>query len=706
MTSKNLAPATILLLSLISSAAGQQQSCTVNGGPPLVRAEGFTELPGDIVIVCNGGTPTVAGNLIPRANLTVFLNVNVTSRIVPSAGSEALLVIDDPGSATHRGTHQLACGSTDGCDVMGTASPADAVQGIPGPEPFDGTGGRPNIFLSRAPSDGSVMFLGVPFDPPGKSTRVYRIVNLRVLATGVSPSPIGPGLVVALISTSGAGAPAIPTAQLVIGSVQEGMHLTLRDGSDAAALSGSGFVIQQGSGLAPGGTPSVYLRFSEGFSTAFKTRTDAAFTDTESSPPPANQNVPGAAYYSESGFTLDQYTGVASFGTRVKGAFLHIPNGLRVWVGVTNHLPRTRVARLIGDESGAFSPLPSTDMFGTFAVREVKITRGSGYAVWEILQSDPNSTEDFDIPVWFTGNPAAVGAGTVRGSLAPNPSQGAFSASDADDASSTLPIPRFADRSFEMNIVQVTPAAMPPPTIDSVVNGASFLPGIQNNTWVSVLGTNLAGTSRSWTQPEIVNGQLPTSLDGASVTVNGQQGAIAYISPTQINVLAPADSALGPVAVVVRNSAGLVSVPVSAQLQKYAPGLFKFDPQNRKYAAALIARTDGGVDYAGPPGLFGTDVTTRPVKPGETLLLWGTGFGPTSPPVPWGVVFNGAATLTDKVTITVGGTPAEVQFAGVSGAGLYQFNVVVPSVPDGDQKVLASIAGLSSQDNVFVAVAH
>ena len=69
-------------------------------------------------------------------------------------------------------------------------------------------------------------------------------------------------------------------------------------------------------------------------------------------------------------------------------------------------------------------------------------------------------------------------------------------------------------------------------------------------------------------------------------------------------------------------------------------------------------------------------------------------------------MFNGAATLTDKVTITVGGTPADVQFAGVSGAGLYQFNVVVPSVPDGDQKVLASIAGLSSQDNVFVAVAH
>jgi phosphatidylinositol-3-phosphatase len=254
------------------------------------------------------------------------------------------------------------------------------------------------------------------------------------------------------------------------------------------------------------------------------------------------------------------------------------------------------------------------------------------------------------------------------------------------------------------NEASATPSAVTAPVIASVVNGASFLPGIQENCWVTIAGSNLSTTTRTWkAHTEIVNGKLPTSLDGVSVSIDGKPASMYYISPGQIDVLAPGDSNLGPVEVKVTIANGTSSSAV-AQLQKYSPAFFKFGEQGGKYIAALIALAGGKVDYLGPVGLFGSTRASRPAKPGEVILLYGTGFGPTNPAVPSGMVFSGAAKLTDKIAVTIGGVPAKVQFAGVTGVGLYQLNVVVPPLPDGDQKVIATIGGLASQDNSFIAV--
>ena len=85
-----------------ASTANAQQvaafSCIGNAGvPPIVRAEGLTELVGDLVLNCNGGISTPAGAAVPQANVQIFLNTNVTSRITASDWSEALLMIDEPG---------------------------------------------------------------------------------------------------------------------------------------------------------------------------------------------------------------------------------------------------------------------------------------------------------------------------------------------------------------------------------------------------------------------------------------------------------------------------------------------------------------------------------------------------------------------------------------------------------------------------------
>src|SRR5271168_4418788 len=80
-----------------------------------------------------------------------------------------------------------------------------------------------------------------------------------------------------------------------------------------------------------------------------------------------------------------------------------------------------------------------------------------------------------------------------------------------------------------------------PPTITLVANAEGESPTIAPNTWVEVKGLNLskAGDSRIWQGSDFVNGQLPVSLDGVSVTVGGKSAYVYYISPTQVNILTP-----------------------------------------------------------------------------------------------------------------------------------------------------------------------
>ena len=90
--------------------------------------------------------------------------------------------------------------------------------------------------------------------------------------------------------------------------------------------------------------------------------------------------------------------------------------------------------------------------------------------------------------------------------------------------------------------------------------------------------------------------------------------------------------------------------------------------------------------------------TATPAKPGEVIILRGAGFGPANPAVPAGQVFSGANPLANTVTVTIGGQNAQVDFAGVVGAGLVQINVHVPSsINNGDAAVVASIGGVSTR---------
>lgn len=235
------------------------------------------------------------------------------------------------------------------------------------------------------------------------------------------------------------------------------------------------------------------------------------------------------------------------------------------------------------------------------------------------------------------------------------------------------------------------------PSVEAVVNGASFEPQVSPGSWVSLFGQDLATTRRIWREEEILEGVLPAELDGVRVEFGGRPAAVYYVSPGQLNVQVPTGLPEGPVPVEVIHR-GQRSAAFTAQVRRVAPGFFRFEQGGGQFAAAVFAEPEQNqVVYVGRPEWFGGAVPARPAKPGERVLLFGTGFGPTNPEVPAGRVFSGAAPLAEPVQVRIGGIPARVEFAGLAGAGLYQFNLVVPEgVAPGDAAVEADIAGVAT----------
>jgi uncharacterized protein (TIGR03437 family) len=230
-----------------------------------------------------------------------------------------------------------------------------------------------------------------------------------------------------------------------------------------------------------------------------------------------------------------------------------------------------------------------------------------------------------------------------------------------------------------------------------VLNGASFQPGIGSDAWMTISGTNLASKTDTWNN-SIVNGALPTTLDGVGVSVGGQPAFIEYVSPTQINAIAPGVPA-GSVPVTVTNSNG-TSAAATAQLSAEQPAFFQWGT----YAVATRQDFSLAVKSGTFPG-----TTTVPAKPGDVIILWGTGFGPTSPAAPGGVETPSTATYNTAtaVSVTVGGKPATVYGAALAPgyAGLYQVAIQIPaSLANGDYPVVATVSGVQSPATTLITV--
>ena len=214
---------------------------------------------------------------------------------------------------------------------------------------------------------------------------------------------------------------------------------------------------------------------------------------------------------------------------------------------------------------------------------------------------------------------------------------------------------------------------------------------------MTVQGANLANSTNTWDK-FIVNGNLPTTVDGVSVTINGKPAYVYYVSPTQINVQAPTDSSVGSVSVVVNNN-GSMSPAGTAQLQAASPAFFQYSGT----AYAIATRYPDNALVANPASIPGTVAA----KPGDVLILWGTGFGPTNPPTPAGVFATGSPAATTPTITLNNSINASVLGAAMSPgyAGLYQVAIQLPAnTPSGNVAIQATTGGFQSPTgiNIFV----
>jgi uncharacterized protein (TIGR03437 family) len=248
-----------------------------------------------------------------------------------------------------------------------------------------------------------------------------------------------------------------------------------------------------------------------------------------------------------------------------------------------------------------------------------------------------------------------------------------------------------------VTVTLVVTGTQPAGSITALVNGASYQPGFAPATWVTIFGTNLSESTQTWQADDFGNGLLPTSLQGVSVTIDGLPAYVEYISPTQINVLAPDDAKVGAVQVQV-TTAQQQSNSLTVQEQQVAPAFFTID------GGLYVAASHTNYTLVGKPNLL-PGVVTQPAAPGEIIQMYGTGFGPTSPLLPTSQLVSTAAALATLPQVTIGGVAASVEYAGLVGAGLYQLNVTVPaSLSSGDALVVATIGGVQSQAKVSITV--
>jgi len=475
------------------------QAGTAN--PPQLRTEGYTELVGDIVITCTGGSTPALGTLIPQANVVVNMQGTVTSRLIGAAlangnPSEALLLIDEPGSAeTGVGpaeTQFLCTTPATGCQAfVGTVTNAGGGPVTAAVTAAGGTTPAQNVYEGVV-NGSEITFFGVPILAPVTSgaSRVYRITNVRVNANGITGGGAGFQSVLGQIAFSPNNVNLTqPTA--TVGYIQSSLSASFRNAANSAAVT---TVNEYQCQPVTNGLVAV-LRFSELFGTAFKTRVNGATPAIPQGQYPGTvnpaviQNIPGAIYNSESGF-ISAFNGVgltgtsggntftaglADYGTRLKAVFSNIPTGVSVYVssinlttGGTNNTATPagtgivpagggygttpndspELALLVSSEAGIDTTTIPAQTGLAYTNNEWLLpvsSAGGSEAIWEVVQALPNSNENFDFGVYVTFPSTVVPTTGISATLsyAPTPTV-PFTAVQAGQASASLTIPRFA----------------------------------------------------------------------------------------------------------------------------------------------------------------------------------------------------------------------------------------------------------------------
>jgi uncharacterized protein (TIGR03437 family) len=250
----------------------------------------------------------------------------------------------------------------------------------------------------------------------------------------------------------------------------------------------------------------------------------------------------------------------------------------------------------------------------------------------------------------------------------------------------------------------------PLPTVVAAVSASAFgeFPTFAPGSWIEIYGTNLAVAAQTWGSSDFSGVIGPTTLGGTSVTIANQPAYVDYVSPSQVNVQVPGGVPTGGQSLIVTTAAGS-SAPFPVTVSATQPGLLappNFNVGGTQYVVAQFA--DG--TYVAPPGSI-AGVTSQRAQPGDTIVIYGIGFGPVTPNIPPGQLVEQSNSLVAPLTMSFGGTEAtSVPYYGLAPnyMGLYQFDVVVPSgATASDTAPFAfSLGGVSGTQKLAIAIGN
>ncbi len=220
-------------------------------------------------------------------------------------------------------------------------------------------------------------------------------------------------------------------------------------------------------------------------------------------------------------------------------------------------------------------------------------------------------------------------------------------------------------------------SAGPTPVIQGTANGASFAVSYAPGMIVSIFGSQLAASTQIAAAVPLL-----TLMQNFEATVNGVLTPLYYVSPTQVNAQIPYGTPPGPATLTVYQ--GSQSASAQIQIAAAAPGIF----------------TDAS----------GNTVPYASGSAGQTLLLFLTGDGEVTPPLPTGTAPDPSIPIgslpksTLPLSLTIGGQPAQIVFDGIPYGlvGATQINFVVPSgLAPGPQPVVVKVGTAQSKSATF-----